>query len=254
MIIDNIIQEELAGKYRKAKNRLVLLDYDGTLVEYAPTPDKAIPSEQLINLLSRLIEKPGTELIIISGRGNKELDLLLGHLPINIVAEHGAMIKESGVWEEQVSDEGEWRNAVISVMNDVTLKCSASFVEEKNYSLAWHYRNAESKSGYAHSRELISQLDELVILYNLKILDGNKVVEIMNKNVGKGKAVKKLLAGKDYDFVLSIGDDATDEEIFEFFLTDTNSCTIKVGEGNSFAKFKFNSVSDVVKFLKYLSE
>ena len=83
--------------------------------------------------------------------------------------------------------------------------------------LAWHYRNAESRSGYIHSRELISILEKIIALHNLKILDGNKVVEIMTNEVGKGTAVKRLFEQNNYDFILSIGDDATDEEMFEYF-------------------------------------
>ena len=76
----------------------------------------------------------------------------------------------------------------------------------------------------------------------------------MTKEIGKGKAVKKLFEQNNYDFILSIGDDATDEEMFEFFLHNSNAFTIKVGNGDTFAKYKLTSINDVVLLLKQLSE
>jgi trehalose 6-phosphate synthase/phosphatase len=76
----------------------------------------------------------------------------------------------------------------------------------------------------------------------------------MHKRIGKGIAVKKLLEAKKADFILSIGDDVTDEEIFAFFLPYDIAVTIKVGNGISLARYSFISVKDVILFLKHLSE
>ena len=108
-------------------------------------------------------------------------------------------------------------------------------------------------SGYTHSRELIRILEKVIDSYNLKILDGNKVVEILPDEIGKGKAVKELSEQENYDFILSLGDDATDEEMFEFYLHDPNAFTIKVGNGNTQAKYKLASIKDVGSLLKQLS-
>ena len=247
-------KKELIERYRKATNRLVLLDYDGTLVNYELIPDNARLPENLIEILTKLINKPQTKVFIISGRGHQDIDKLLHHLPVNIIAEHGAMKKEGGVWKSQIIDNNLWKESIIPILNQATYNCPKSFVEEKNFSLTWHYRKAESSFGYAQSRELISLIEKYIPLYNLKILDGNKVVEIMTRETGKGMAVKKLLEQDNFDYILSIGDDVTDEEIFELFLSDTSSFTIKVGNGNTFAKYKFDSVSEVVLFLNDLSE
>jgi trehalose 6-phosphate synthase/phosphatase len=251
--MDNIIRAELIEKYKNATNKLVLLDYDGTLVNYTPIPGTAKLSEDLCDILMQLVGNPQIHLFIITGRGYQDIDKLLDHFPINIIAEHGAMIKEMGVWKKQLINNILWKKTIIPILNQITLRCPESFVEEKYFSLAWHYRNSESQSGFAHSRELISILEKIIHYYNLKILDGNKVVEILTKEVGKGRAVKKLFEQDIYDFILSIGDDATDEEMFEFFLNNTNAFTIKVGNGNTFAKYKIAGIDDVVLLLKHLS-
>jgi trehalose 6-phosphate synthase/phosphatase len=250
----NSEQAELRNRYNKADNRLVLLDYDGTLVDYELIPENASLPDHLADTLIRLNEKPGTRLFIISGRCNKDIEKIAGTLPVGIIAEHGAMIKENGIWKNQITDKCVWKDSIIPVLESITLSCPGSFLEEKNYSLSWHYRSAEPVEGYQRSRELIRNLKELLDPCNLKILDGNKIVEVMTKGISKGVAVNKLLNNNNYDFILSIGDDVTDEEMFEYLINKNNAFTVKVGEGPTFAKFKIDSVSDVKILLKQLSE
>jgi trehalose 6-phosphate synthase/phosphatase len=244
---------ELIEKFKKADNRLILLDYDGTLVNYELIPQNAILSEDLGDILIQLADKPRTKVLIISGRGHSDIDRLVDHLPIDIIAEHGAMMKAGGVWRDQINKEAKWKREVIDILSQITSVCPESYIEEKKFSLTWHYRNSESPAGYIYSRELILRLENVIHSSSLKILDGNKVVEVMAQEIGKGKAVEKLLEEEEYDFILSIGDDTTDEEIFELLLKKDNGFTIKVGNGTTFAKERFNSVSDVVLFLKSLS-
>jgi trehalose 6-phosphate synthase/phosphatase len=245
--------QEIIDKYKNAKSRLVLLDYDGTLIDHTPIPYTTRLSDHLFDILIKIVGTPQTELFIITGRSYKDIDKILDHLPIDIVAEHGAMIKEDGLWENKLNNNCAWKETILSILNQVTLSCPESFIEEKSFSLAWHYRNAELQSGFMRSRELISILERIVHAFNLKILDGNKVVEIMNSEVGKGNAVKRIFEQKNYDFVLSIGDDTTDEEMFEFLLPVSKAFTIKVGNGVTFAKYKLPGINEVGLLLKHLS-
>jgi trehalose 6-phosphate synthase/phosphatase len=246
-------KQELIKKFSKANSKLILIDYDGTLVDYELIPENAVLPDHMDDILNRLIQKPQTDVFIISGRGHKDIDRLLDHLPIDIIAEHGAMKKENGYWKNQINNGDLWRQSIRKILNQITYKCPGSFVEVKEFSLAWHYRNTEPDSGYAHSRELIGLLDKAAQFYNLKILDGNKVVEIMPKENGKGKAVKKLTDLTNYDFILSIGDDTTDEEMFEILLHNPQAHTIKVGNGETFAKNKVADINEVMLLLKQLS-
>jgi len=254
MILDKELQTELIDKYRKPGKKLILLDYDGTLVTYRPKPEQALPSESLLDILKRLSEQADTELIIISGRDHPDIDSLLGDLPIKIIAGHGAVMRVNGVWKDQVTNEIEWKGTIRPILDYMSMKCPDSFIEDKHFSLAWHYRNTDQKTAFGYSRQLIKQLEKFSEPLRLKILDGNKVVEIMHKEIGKGLAVEKLLAESKYDFILSIGDDVTDEEIFALFLNIKEAFTIKVGNGSTNAKYYFSSVEEVVLLLKLLSE
>jgi len=248
--MDNITEAEIKEKFRSAKNRLVLLDYDGTLVNHTPLPETAILPEHMSDIIIKLVDNPQTKIFIITGRGRSDIDKFLDHIPINIIAEHGAMLKKQGKWQKQNIDISEWKEPVLAVLNETSSFCPGSFIEEKNFSLAWHYRNAET--GYIQSRKLIKILDSINSSYNFKVLDGNKVVEIKSDENGKGRAAKYFVEQGDYDFILSIGDDKTDEEMFEFFLNHPEAITIKVGEGNTMAKYLLESVDQVIKLLNRL--
>jgi trehalose 6-phosphate synthase/phosphatase len=250
--MDSRIETEILEKFRNATNRLVLLDYDGTLVNYVPVPESARLPDHISEILFTLHDDPQTRIFIITGRGFRDIDKLLHHTPINIIAEHGAMIKESGLWRTQIVDNNSWKKPIIPIFDQFTGMCPGSFIEEKIYSIAWHYRNCDSDLGHVYSRELVNLLKKLPHSHNFRILDGKKVVEVITKHTGKGTAVEKLYEENNYDFVLSIGDDATDEEMFEFLLHHSNAVTIKVGEGNTYARYKINSISEVVVLLKLL--
>lgn len=245
---------EITKKYKDASSILILLDYDGTLVNFAHLPNLATPGHQLLKTLYLLTREPFIRVIIITGRDYRTIDNWVGHLPIEIIAEHGAMIKENNQWRENSSDYCLWKKEIFLLLHDITSKCAGSFIEEKTFSLTWHYRNAEPEAGNAYSKELIGDLKKYIHTYNLKILDGNKVVEIMNKEIGKGKAVKNLLEQNNFDYILAIGDDKTDEDMFEFLLHNTNADTVKVGNGNTHAKYKLDNVNEVISLLEQLSQ
>jgi len=251
--MDKALIASITERYRKADHRLLLLDYDGTLVDYTPVPETDLLPEQTFDILKKIIDSRRSEVFIITGRSYSDIEIIFDHLPVNIIAEHGAMIRENGIWRNQINDDCRWKETIIPVLNQITLSCPESFIEEKPYSLAWHYRNAESLSGYAISRKLITILEKKAALHNLKILDGNKVVEIMNNEVGKGAAAKKLLELNNFDFILSIGDDQTDEEMFALLISNPGAFTIKVRNGETLAKYQLSDYNDVVSLLKHLS-
>ncbi|MDP4129675.1 MAG: trehalose-phosphatase [Bacteroidota bacterium] len=246
------MKDLLAEKFKKAKSKLILLDYDGTLVDYQKAPQDAIPSEKLLSFLLKLNDLPDTSLVIITGRAYSEIDGFIGTLPIDIVAEHGAMSRENGDWKELIRDKGDWKRNIIPVLDRFSTRCPGSFTEEKRFSLAWHYRNAELQTGISISRELIGALSEKAWTMGLKITDGNKVVEVKKQGIDKGKGTQYLLEKRRYDFILAMGDDKTDEDMFEVLANKDDAFTIKVGVGDTLAKYRLDNVQDVILLLNEL--
>jgi trehalose 6-phosphate synthase/phosphatase len=99
--------------------------------------------------------------------------------------------------------------------------------------------------------ELKHVLTALLANNSLSVLEGNKVLEVKSSSVNKGRATARLTAEDGYDFILSIGDDWTDEYMFEE-LPDT-AHTIKVGTQKTAARYYSNDTADVRKILQRLA-
>src|SRR5690606_28069044 len=150
--------------------------------------------------------------VIISGREGAILEKWLGHLPLSIVAEHGASYKmRNEHWQQTVSIPDQWKNEIRPIMQMFVTRCVGSFVEEKTNTVAWHYRNTHPDLGFTRSRELINNLSQLLQNTMLQVIDGNRVVEVRMAGFDKGVMALKIVNDLDPDFVLCIGDDTTDE-------------------------------------------
>ncbi|MFL9845908.1 bifunctional alpha,alpha-trehalose-phosphate synthase (UDP-forming)/trehalose-phosphatase [Flavobacterium rhizosphaerae] len=247
------VKKELVNKFNTAGKRLLLLDFDGTLVGLQPKPEMAIPGENTLDLLNSLANNPKNDVWIVSGRNKDFLEKYMGHLPIGMVAEHGGYIKTDGEWEPIISGSPAWKQQVIEIMDEYVDRNAESFIEEKEFGVAWHYRNVEKEQGFLTSRELLALLKNHLYNTPTQIIDGNKVIEVKHFMAHKGTTCKSRILCGDYDIAIAIGDDKTDEDLFEM-MTDANEYTIKVGPGNTAAKYKVNAVEDVLEFLEQLDE
>jgi trehalose 6-phosphate synthase/phosphatase len=241
---------DLITQYQKANKRLILLDYDGTLVDFHAQPHLAFPPEPVLELLQQLSQNPKNQIAIVSGRDRDTLDKWLGHLPIILIAEHGAYTKTE-TWQANIKHRQTWKDGVKNIMQTFADNCHGAFVEEKKYALCWHYRNTDKESGFAQSRELISVLSDYLISTNANIIDGNKVIEVKPVQINKGVIVEQTFDLKNYDFCLAMGDDKTDEDMFET-INQYKGMTIKVGKASSMATFRLETIQQVFSFLELL--
>jgi trehalose 6-phosphate synthase/phosphatase len=245
------LKEEIFQKFSAASNRYILLDYDGTLVPLVRHPSMARPGNELLELLSKLSLCRNTTVTIISGREGRILDQWIGQLPVNIVAEHGAALRDKeGVWYHEDDRDKSWKAFIRPTFELFAKRCPGSFVEEKKFTLTWHYRNVDTDLGFIRSRELLDNLYHLVRNAPLHVIDGNKVIEVRIAGIDKGAAAKKILADPSIDFVLAIGDDKTDEDMFR--LLNDRAITIKVGSGHTQANYSLPNQSAVINFLTQL--
>lgn len=263
-MLDSFARERLLESYASSAKRIFLLDYDGTLVPFSKEPGMASPDEELLVMLGELSAIPENTIYIISGRDSNTLEKWLGHLPLGLVAEHGAIIRHPGQgWLTNLPLKAEDKMADIKkIMNRYVSRCPNSFIEEKTYSVAWHYRNAELDQGMIRAKELYDELIDHIPATLLNVLNGNKVIEVRNKQINKGNAVNQLLDRDNFDFIFAVGDDKTDEDMFRELSTNPVAFTVKVGNEASFARYNLytpyqvksllQSVSDVPKKLPYL--
>lgn len=253
-ILDQKARVELLTRYQSGTKRLLLLDYDGTLTPFASQPGLARPSSALLELLSDLAQNEKNDVYVISGRDNKILEEWFGKLPINIVSEHGASYKYRGQdWQNESVVNNEWIETIRSVMKNYVQRCTGSFIEVKNYSIVWHYRNTDPERGLLRATELYNELLEYTNSIDIQVIKGNKIVEVRNKGVNKGVFTKRILQPETYDFILACGDDATDEDMFYQLTGMENAYTIKVGANASFAKYNLHTPQMVLSLLEVLN-
>jgi len=245
-------EKKLISDFKRSKNRLLFLDYDGTLVSFAPKPEQAKPDIGLIRLLFSLGRDPHNTLVIVSGRDRPTMERWLGKIPCGLVAEHGAWIKRDAHhdWEKQKSLSGDWKEQLKPILKTYEFRVPGSLVEEKEYGIAWHYRKANPELGKLRSSELFDYLNEFLANTDLQVMHGNKVIEVRVSGINKGNGVLPWLSEKKWDFILALGDDWTDEDLFK--ILPATAYSVKVSYGPSQARFYLESSQSARSMLRKL--
>jgi len=244
--------EVITDAYRRAARRLILLDYDGTLVGFQKVPSAAGPDKRLLRLLDDLCADERNRVFITSGRDYATLEAWLGELPLGMIAEHGAWTRDdAGRWTHRPELTDVWKSEIRAVMEVYADRTPGALIEEKSYSLAWHYRRADADLGETRARALAEDIAHFVAARGLSVLMGNKVVEVKMQSVNKGTAARTLLEAHPADFVLAIGDDRTDEDTFKAL--PSTAFSIKVGTAaESDARFMVEDYEAVRALLRAL--
>jgi trehalose 6-phosphate synthase/phosphatase len=246
------IRKRLVAEYRDAGRRLLLFSYDGTLVHFTRRPSRAEPDSQVMSLLGGLATAPGNEVVIISGREKNILTRWLADLPVSLVAEHGVWIKQRGQdWHLMEPLRQDWKPEVYPILEMYMDRTPGSSIEEKEYSLVWHYRRSDPDLVAQRVNELKMNLLNLTENLDVGILEGNKVIEIKNMGVNKGTAALSWLQEGEYDFVLVVGNDITDEDMYD--VLPDGAFSIKVGLGHTKAKYNAVDVEEVRGLLMELA-
>ncbi|MDD4971206.1 MAG: bifunctional alpha,alpha-trehalose-phosphate synthase (UDP-forming)/trehalose-phosphatase [Paludibacter sp.] len=238
--------------YQSAAKRLFILDYDGTLVPFKSKPEEAVPTKELLNLLEKLSANKKNKVVISSGRDQLTLEKWFHKLPVTLAAEHGASYKEDGTWHKNLPLNQPWDDEIISILQSFVDRTPRSKMEMKDTTLVWHYRNVDGWLASLREQQLLMALIAPCSRLNLQILRGNKVVEIKSPFHTKGSEVKRILKNDNFDFILAMGDDTTDEDTFRELPND--AYTIKIGTISEIARYNLRNQTSTVPFLIRLDE
>ncbi|KAM0466831.1 hypothetical protein ACHAPV_000340 [Trichoderma viride] len=272
----------LLSRYRAAKKRLFMFDYDGTLTPIVREPSAAVPSERIIRYLKSLAADSRNAVWIISGRDQEFLQQHLGHISqIGFSAEHGSFMRDPGSQEwinlAEKFDMG-WQAEVMEVFQKYTDRVPGSFIERKRCALTWHYRLAEPEQGIHMSRECHKELESGVgQRWEVEVMPGKANIEVRPTFINKGEIAKRLVAtyhnpgaaptdedphpGK-IEFALCSGDDFTDEDMFRSLngasgtvLDDQHVFTVTVGASTkvTLAKWHLLEPEDVIECVGLLA-
>jgi trehalose 6-phosphate phosphatase len=230
------------------KRTALLLDIDGTLLDIAETPSRVVVPAGLGAILGRLYERFGGAVAFVSGRTIDVIDALFAPLNIPAIGGHGAEIRvlpHGRRWE--------WYPAPLSdaLRRQLHLLARADphiLMEDKPHSLALHYRRAIHREAF-----LTKEVEAIVSREpagDVEVLLGKAVIEVKPAVFSKGSAVRELMEHEPFAgrSPLFIGDDTTDESVFEV-LPDLGGCGYSVGGRVSGAHAAFASPRHVRSWL-----
>jgi trehalose 6-phosphate synthase/phosphatase len=204
--VDHQVSSQIKKMFEKALRPVLFLDYDGTLVPFASRPELAIPDSSILEILKELQQK--AEICIISGRDRAFLDQHFGSLTISLIAEHGIWSRRSGEdWSRADVALPVWKERFLPIFELFTDRLPGSVIEEKEYSLVWHYRLSPPATASEHARRFSEELRNMCTNSDLQVLPGQKVVELRPATVSKGTAMNRWIESSSYDFIMIAGDD-----------------------------------------------
>jgi trehalose 6-phosphate synthase/phosphatase len=241
------------SQVRGAAPLRLLLDYDGTLVPLARSPELAAPDQELTALLAELSAAPGLTVEIVSGRPRETLDKWFGHLPVRLWAEHGFWQRRGPrhPWTPAAPIRADWADRILPILRQFTATTPGSALEQKTASIAWHFRGAQREFGARQAHELRMLLGDALSNQPMEVLEGKKVIEIRLRGVSKS-----VVAHDDGDdpsrVVVAFGDDQTDAELFHAL--PPASLTVAVGETLRVGRYRVAGFRDVRRLLRMLVE
>jgi trehalose 6-phosphate synthase/phosphatase len=276
---------ELSHAYRNSKRRLIFLDYEGTIVESDYTDlvnENSTPSSRVVKLLSALSNDSKNTIFIVSGRERKHLSEWFSSISnLGLAAEHGFFYKYgqnmtalneniSTHWNElfKVKD-WSWKDSVLKILQGFTEKTEGSFINVKDSIVSWWYKDCDIYFGHVQANEIKTHLQNIYDNCKLDVVNGKGYVEIKPQNVNKGfflsYILKKMFINKiEPDFILSIGDGTSDEEMFNYLNSVSNTLnylrddikifTSTIGRKPSSAKFYLNEIHEVLEYLETLNQ
>ncbi|KAI4369047.1 hypothetical protein MLD38_017538 [Melastoma candidum] len=259
----------IVSAYRRTTTRAILLDYDGTLMPQASI-DKS-PSSKSIEILNILCRDENNMVFIVSGRSKNTLTEWFSPCRnLGIAAEHGYFLRmdRGAEWETcaPVTD-CSWKQIVYPVMNLYTETTDGSTIENKETSLRWSYEDADPDFGSCQAKELIDHLESVLANEPVVIKRGQSAVEVKPQGVSKGLVAKRMLSemqekGVSPDFVMCIGDDRSDEDMFKVITSSVASSCISpnaevfactVGQKPSKAKYYLDDTAEIVRLMQGLA-
>ncbi|KAK4728297.1 hypothetical protein R3W88_021285 [Solanum pinnatisectum] len=261
--------EHIVSAYKRTKHRAILLDYDGTM-----TVRNSIskgPNAEVISILNNLCRDPKNIVFIVSGKDTKTLTQWFSSCEtLGLAAEHGYFVRPNhdAKWETCVAVvDFYWKQIAEPVMSLYTETTDGSFIDSKESTLVWNYQYADPDFGSCQAKELLDHLESVLANEPVTVKSGQNIVEVKPQGVNKGLVAERLLEtmqkkGTVPDFVLCIGDDRSDEDMFEVIMSAVASASLSpiaevfactVGQKPSKAKYYLEDTTEILRMLQGLA-
>lgn len=217
----------LMKRYKEAKNRVFFFDVEGTICELYKSHELSTspgPSSKVLRYLNTLASDAQNTVFIVTGRKREVLERWFSSAPeVGLASEYGSFIKWKGsaTWECTYSSSNSWRGPAKEIILGYVERTDGSQIVEKESSVSFMFRDADPDYGSLQAKELTSQL-EIVLMHFMdecEISSGLGYIEVKQRGIDKGTTIYKVLERINLwkgpaDFVVAVGDDAADEEMF----------------------------------------
>ncbi|KAA8522029.1 hypothetical protein F0562_012657 [Nyssa sinensis] len=261
--------EHIVSAYKRTKSRAILLDYDGTMMLQSLISTTA--NADAVVILNNLCKDPKNVVFLVSGKDRKTLTELFSSCEkLGIAAEHGYFVRPNhdSDWETCVAvPDFYWKQIAEPVMKLYTETTDGSTIETKESALVWNYQYADPDFGSCQAKELLDHLESVLANEPVSVKSGQHIVEVKPQGINKGLVAEHLLVtmqqkGMLPDFVLCIGDDRSDEDMFEVIMSartgsslspvaEVFACT--VGQKPSKAKYYLEDTTEILRMLQGLA-
>jgi trehalose 6-phosphate synthase/phosphatase len=246
---DASLASVIAESQRTGDLRL-LLDYDGTLVPLARSPELACPDEELLQLLRQLARVPGIQVELVSGRPRQTVDAWFGRLPIPLWAEHGFWFRArpAETWRPAMHVAADWVARIRPILDQFTASTPGSRLELKTAAIAWHFRGAQRDFGARQAHELRMLLGDALSNQPLEVLEGKKVIEVRFRGISKAVVADQGEPHGTDRITIAFGDDRTDQDLFRAL--PPSSITVAVGQRLIGARYRVDGYRAVRQILR----
>ncbi|GMN30516.1 hypothetical protein TIFTF001_002819 [Ficus carica] len=259
--------EHIVSAYKRTKNRAILLDYDGALM--VSSSISVTPNAEAVGILNSLCRDPKNIVFLVSGKDRKTLTEWFSSCEkLGVAAEYGYFLRTNhdADWETCVSiPDFDWKQIAEPVMQLYAETTDGSTIEARESALVWNYQHADPDFGSCQAKELLDHLESVLANEPVSVKSGQHIVEVKPQGVNKGLIAERLLLTMKQksilpDFVLCIGDDRSDEDMFGVITSAKNSlspvaevfaCT--VGQKPSRAKYYLEDKTEILRMLQGLA-
>ena len=195
-----LFKDKINKRFVESKNKYFFIDVDGTLVNFKNDPSEIRIPIEIKKILESLSNKNSVNVNIVSGRTIDSLEDIFNRdstnsQEINLFGEHGSFYKigKNDTQSPKIKSSKEWRSHVLDKFKELNESLPGSWIETKNHAIAFHYREIPDEYLKNRLKIIKNSLSYLLYKYNLQLISGNKVLDILEKENNKSLAIKEII-------------------------------------------------------------
>lgn len=232
--------DELERLSFDADRTAVFLDFDGTLIDIAPSPDAIVVDGEVKTLLGNLVHQCDSAVAIVSGRNLQEIDSYLGDFAGAVSGGHGAELRDVSGHVDGMDCDLARLEHIKNAVKEFAVLHPRVIAEDKVYGAVLHFRQHPELE--CKVREFLTSL--ISEDHQFEIQAAKMAVEVKPKGTSKAGAIERIMTFENFAGrgIFFAGDDVTDESAFSW-VNDQGGTTVKIGDGPTCAHYRTQTPS-----------